>query len=149
MRNPGRSRCRGSSTSCRRRTAASCAACRAPSEGGCSGGAIRSWCSTGGLALGQRRGLGRQLPCAMSKTPDSYWYATRHPWSCILFVVPLLAAYEIGVRWMHLTASEETRNGADVWLRETLAAIGISPMYGPAALLLGVLLVWLLCRWQD
>ena len=85
----------------------------------------------------------------MSKTPDSYWYATRHPWSCILFVVPLLAAYEIGVRWMHLTASEETRNGADVWLRETLAAIGISPMYGPAALLLGVLLVWLLCRWQD
>jgi membrane protease YdiL (CAAX protease family) len=85
----------------------------------------------------------------MADRPDSYWQATRHPWSCVLFVLPLLAAYEAGVRWLGSAVLEEHRNGADVWLRQALAAGGISPVYGAPALLLLVLLAWALWRRQD
>jgi hypothetical protein len=71
--------------------------------------------------------------------PDSgeYWRATRHPWSCALFVLPLLAIYEFGLYSLGPAAAETWRNGADVWLRSGLASIGISPLYGlPIALLL-------------
>jgi len=39
-----------------------------------------------------------------------------------VFVLPFLAAYEVGVRWLGPT--DEHRNGADAWLREALAAAG-------------------------
>jgi len=85
----------------------------------------------------------------MVKAPDGYWQATRHPWSCVLFVLPFLAAYELGIRWLRLAAPEEGRNGADVWLRATLAAVGVDPAYGAPALLLLILLTWVLWRWRD
>jgi membrane protease YdiL (CAAX protease family) len=86
----------------------------------------------------------------VADTPESsYWQATRHPWSCVLFVLPLLAAYELGVRWLAPSTSEECRNGADAWLRAALAAGGISPIYGAPAVLLLVLLGWTLWRRQD
>ena len=85
----------------------------------------------------------------MAKGSSSYWQATRHPWSCVLFVLPLLAAYELGVRWLAPTAPEEFRNGADVWLREALATVGVSPIYGAPVLLLLVLLAWGLWRVHD
>jgi membrane protease YdiL (CAAX protease family) len=81
--------------------------------------------------------------------PSNYWQATRHPWSCVLFVLPFLAAYEIGVRWLAKGAPEDCRNGADVWMRDALAAGGISPLYGAPALLLLILLGWALWRRQD
>jgi membrane protease YdiL (CAAX protease family) len=85
----------------------------------------------------------------MAKGSHSYWQATRHPWSCVLFVLPLLAAYELGVRWLAPTAPEECRNGADVWLRQALAALHINPSYGAPGLLLLVLLGWALWRRED
>jgi hypothetical protein len=84
----------------------------------------------------------------MAKNTCSYWEATRHPWSCVLFVLPLLAAYELGVRWLAPAAPEEYRNGADVWLREAMASVGVSP-YGAPGLLLLVLLAWALWRLHD
>jgi membrane protease YdiL (CAAX protease family) len=81
---------------------------------------------------------------------SNYWQATRHPWSCVLFVLPLLTAYEVGVRWLAPVAPpEEVRNGADVWLRQALAAAGVSPAYGAPALLLALLLTWAMWRRQD
>src|SRR4051794_33770095 len=47
----------------------------------------------------------------------SYVAATRHPWPCFLFLLPLLAAYEGGVLWVGGAQSEAFRNGADSWLR--------------------------------
>src|SRR6266481_5817248 len=85
----------------------------------------------------------------MAKGSNSYWQATRHPWACTLFVFPMLAAYEVGVRWLAPTGPEEVRNGADVWLRQALAAVGVSPAFGAPSLLLGVLLAWALWRRQD
>ena len=78
---------------------------------------------------------------------DHYWSATKHPWACVLFVLPLLAIYEIGLYTFGHVAPEELRNGADVWLRSALGEVGISPIYGAPCLLVFVLLLWgLFCR---
>lgn len=73
---------------------------------------------------------------------DNYWTATKHPWACVLFVLPLLAIYEIGLHVSGGAAPEEQRNGADVWLRSALEAIGVAPVYGAPCLLAFVLLLW-------
>jgi membrane protease YdiL (CAAX protease family) len=85
----------------------------------------------------------------MANSSHTYWHATRHPWSCVLFVLPLLGVYELGVRWLAPSAPEESRNGADAWLRAALAGGGISPVYGAPAVLVLVLLSWTLWRRQD
>lgn len=73
-----------------------------------------------------------------------YWEATRHPWACVLFVLPLLVLYEVGLFLCGPTAPEHLRNGADVWLRLGLAAAGVSPLYGAPLFLLLALLGWAL-----
>jgi hypothetical protein len=73
-----------------------------------------------------------------------YWTATRHPWSCLLFVVPLLAIYEAALYFMGPTPADSLRNGADVWLRSGLAAAGVSATYGAPVLVLLILLAWTL-----
>ena len=45
----------------------------------------------------------------------SYFTATRHPWPCFLFLLPLLTAYEGGVLWAGGSQPETLRNGADAW----------------------------------
>jgi membrane protease YdiL (CAAX protease family) len=79
----------------------------------------------------------------MSNEPDNYWTATKHPWACVLFVLPLLAAYEIG---LHVLGQYDLRNGADVWVRGALSEVGISPVYGAPCLLVIILLAWGLLR---
>jgi membrane protease YdiL (CAAX protease family) len=72
----------------------------------------------------------------------SYWSATRHPWSCVLFVLPLIAVYELGLRGFGPLPAAVQRNGAEVWLREGLASVGIAPAYGAPCLLLFIMLGW-------
>lgn len=80
----------------------------------------------------------------------TYLTATRHPWAAALFVVPLLAVYEAGVFAQGTaTPPEQLRNGADLWLRGLLAAVGLSPLYAGPLLLLGLLLVWSWLRRRD
>jgi membrane protease YdiL (CAAX protease family) len=81
----------------------------------------------------------------MPTSADTYWSATKHPWACVLFVLPLLVTYEIGL-YVSGMPPEELRNGADAWLRSGLDAIGLSPLYGAPCLLMFVLLVWGLVR---
>lgn len=76
----------------------------------------------------------------------SYLQATRQPWSCVLFVLPLLILYEVGLNLISIPHPDLLRNGADTWLRGALASLGLSqPLWAPA-LLLGVLLLWCLIR---
>lgn len=63
-----------------------------------------------------------------------YLSATRHPWSCFLFLLPLLVAYEIGVLWLGGARPEQLRNGADTWLRWGLEACGLYQLYWAPAL---------------
>ncbi|MEM6328846.1 MAG: CPBP family glutamic-type intramembrane protease [Planctomycetota bacterium] len=72
------------------------------------------------------RCLGRYLAC------------TRQPLACVAFAAPLLVFYEVGV--MALPAA--ARNGADVWMRASLGAVGLSGYFLLPLLTVGVLLAW-------
>jgi membrane protease YdiL (CAAX protease family) len=78
----------------------------------------------------------------------SYYQAARHPWPCMVFVLPLMAAYEVGVLKLGGTHPETVRNGADNWLRVGLAALGL-PFWVPPLLLLTVLCWWVWYRRAD
>ncbi len=82
----------------------------------------------------------------MPSQTDNYWTATGHPWASVLFVLPLLAIYEIGLYTSSGDAPEQLRNGADAWLRAGLDAIGISALYGAPCILAFILLAWGLVR---
>jgi hypothetical protein len=73
-----------------------------------------------------------------------YLAATRHPWPCLLFLLPLLCAYEIGVVRLGGAHPEQLRNGADTWLRWGLESFGLTQFYFAPALITGV---FLLCSW--
>lgn len=85
------------------------------------------------------------------ETPRSgnYFKATLHPLSCLLFLLPLLAAYEIGVLCVGGAQPEALRNGADTWLRWVLESFGLHQLYWAPALLVGVFVVWSCARWDD
>lgn len=85
----------------------------------------------------------------MSSRDDQYWAATKHPWACVLFVVPLLTIYEVGLHMTGQVPPEAYRNGADVWLRSLLSEIGISGAYGAPCLLVTTLLLWGLLRREN
>jgi membrane protease YdiL (CAAX protease family) len=78
-----------------------------------------------------------------------YRKATHHPWPCLLFLLPLLAAYEIGVVWVGGTQAEALRNGVDAWLRWALESFGLNQLYWSPALLIGVFVVWTVTRLED
>jgi membrane protease YdiL (CAAX protease family) len=82
----------------------------------------------------------------MPSETENYWSATKHPWACVLFVLPMLAVYEFGLYSLGHTSPESMRNGADVWLRSGLAVIGVSSVYGAPCLLVFILLAWGLVR---
>ncbi len=79
----------------------------------------------------------------------SYPQATRHPWPCLLFLLPLLTVYEFGVFWMGGTHPETLRNGADQWLRGPLITANQWLGWLLPALLLMVFIVWTWRRWSD
>jgi membrane protease YdiL (CAAX protease family) len=80
---------------------------------------------------------------------STYLVATRHPWPCFLFLLPLLAAYECGVLWLGGLQPQTLRNGADNWLRGSLESFGLSQLYWAPLLIGGVFVVWSLVRRGD
>src|SRR5260370_38644689 len=87
------------------------------------------------LVIGHsRRGI-------MSANSD-YLRATRHPWPCLLFLLPLLAAYGAGVFYLSHGQPELLRNGADNWLRQGLALAGLRQHFWTPGRLLVVLGGW-------
>jgi hypothetical protein len=78
-----------------------------------------------------------------------YLSATRHPWPCLLFLLPLLVAYEAGVLWLGGARPETLRNGADTWLRWGLVAFGLSQLYWAPVLIMLVFLAWSWLRFWD
>jgi membrane protease YdiL (CAAX protease family) len=78
----------------------------------------------------------------MKRATGGYLAATRHPWPSLLFLLPLLAAYEAGVYWLGGTQADALRNGADSWLHWGLEAFGLSQLYWPPVLIALLFLVW-------
>ena len=73
---------------------------------------------------------------------NSYIFSTRHPWPCLLFVLPLLIAYEACVVLFGGEHPETLRNGADNWVRGGFSAMGMSNFWIPPLILVGVFALW-------
>ena len=72
---------------------------------------------------------------------DNYWALSRMPLTSLVFILPLVLAYVGGVL---LLGRSSPRNGADVWLRHLLDAIGFGEYF-----LLPVLTILGLLAWQH
>lgn len=71
---------------------------------------------------------------------SSYWRQTRRPLPCLVFVLPVLIVYEAGVAW--LGGSAGARTGADAWMRQGLAGLGLTDRWLPPLALIVSLLTW-------
>lgn len=80
---------------------------------------------------------------------SSYFASTRHPWAGLLFLTPLLAAYEGGVFWLASGNINPARNGADAWLRWGLELFGAGQVFAAPAIVITVMLLWSWWRWSD
>lgn len=77
----------------------------------------------------------------MPRSLPDYLAATRHPWACVLFVLPLLFVYEAHLH-LWAGAAERLGAGADAWARDGLAQLGLTaPLAAPLLLVVG-LLTW-------
>jgi hypothetical protein len=85
----------------------------------------------------------------MGHSQPSYLSATRHPWPCLLFLLPLLAAYEGGVFWLGGAQAPAVRNGADAWLRWGFELFGVKALLAVPAAVVVILVCWTICRWGD
>ena len=81
-------------------------------------------------------------------TPIGYMPATRHPWPCLLFILPLLCIYETGVLVLGGQNPETIRNGADHWIRSAFG-VGSALAWLPPALLVIGFVLWTWRRWSD
>ncbi len=71
-----------------------------------------------------------------------YWFETRRPFCNLVFLLPLLLAYELGVWWIGGADANSVRNGADAWMRLGLQRIGVDLLWLLPAVLVGALLAW-------
>jgi hypothetical protein len=67
----------------------------------------------------------------------------------LLFVLPLVIAYEGGVALLGGPHPENLRNGADNWLRVGLTRVGISWVWLPPAILLALMVIWTWTRREE
>ena len=73
---------------------------------------------------------------------SDYWQQSRLPWPSLVFLMPMLIAYEVGVIWVGGSNAAQIRSGADVWLRGGLEAIGLGVGWLPPLLVIVGLLTW-------
>ncbi len=76
---------------------------------------------------------------ASNAVADDYFQQSRRPLASLLFVLPLLAVYELGVA---VLGPQAILNGADVWLRQLLMAIGVGSSLALPALIVVILVAW-------
>ncbi|NOX56850.1 MAG: CPBP family intramembrane metalloprotease [Planctomycetes bacterium] len=90
--------------------------------------------------------MATDLLCLTStpRTSQEYWFQSRYPLACLVFLLPLLATYELGVLVLGGDRADTLRNGADFWLRDLLQLAGLHQPY-----LLPVLVVALLLGWHT
>jgi hypothetical protein len=74
--------------------------------------------------------------------PTSYWSCTRRPFPSLLMVAPLVIAYELGVVWLGGASPGSLRTGADTWMRNGLASLGLADRWLLPLLLVLILLIW-------
>jgi membrane protease YdiL (CAAX protease family) len=91
-----------------------------------------------------------ELTALAKKSTDSakipqhhdYWCEARRPLNSLIFLAPLLAAYEFGVVWLGGRSPDAIRNGADHWMRSWLDQAGLGQAIILPALIAGGLFAW-------
>lgn len=73
---------------------------------------------------------------------ESYWSLTRRPLPSLIFLLPFLLAYELGIAWLGGGHPEALRTGVDAWVRHGLAGLGLTDRGLPPMLLVAALLGW-------
>lgn len=76
---------------------------------------------------------------AMARLADGYWAEAARPLTSLVFIAPLLATYEAGVR---VLGAEAARNGADVWMRRVLECLDFDQYFLLPILAVSILLGW-------
>jgi hypothetical protein len=76
---------------------------------------------------------------APASAADTYWRLSRTPLTSLVFSLPLVLAYEGGVLML---GRGSPRNGADVWLRQLLDALGFGSYFLLPVLTIVGLLAW-------
>jgi hypothetical protein len=75
---------------------------------------------------------------------ETYWHQTRRPLPCLVFLIPLLTLYEVGLLWAskHGSDIESVQNGADSWMRWAIEQVGFSPAYVMPFVILLIFTFW-------
>jgi membrane protease YdiL (CAAX protease family) len=103
----------------------------------------------------RRRGSSQEAPGAeewlQEHRPSSYWVATRRPFPSLLFVAPLAIAYESAVFWRAGpgASGNGSRAGADAWMCQALASVGLTHPWFLPILLAVILLGWQVSSSHD
>ncbi len=71
-----------------------------------------------------------------------YWFETRRPFCNLVFLLPLLLAYEMGVWLIGGPDGDSVRNGADAWMRLGLQRMGLDLLWLLPAVVIGAMLSW-------
>ncbi len=83
---------------------------------------------------------GESAPAIVVESESTYWSSTRRPLPCLVFILPILVIYEVGVAWLGGVASETMRAGADTWMRHGLTSLGVTDrLFLPLALVMALL----------
>lgn len=77
-----------------------------------------------------------------SRREADYWQQTRRPWPSLVFLLPLLMAYEVGVLWIGGRNASAIRSGADELLRVLLDLVGLNAAWWPPLLIVLGLTSW-------
>jgi len=77
-----------------------------------------------------------------------YWQTTRHPWPCLLFVLPLLAFYEGSMLYQAMEGLQPYRAGIDSWLHTAFARFHWNPDYLPSLLMAVICISWAVILWD-
>lgn len=83
--------------------------------------------------------VGKPTLLPLASPADTYWELSRRPLMSLVFVLPIMLAYELGVLTL---GPGSLRNAADVWLREFLRWVGFGHYFLLPLLVCGVLLGW-------
>ncbi|MCS6975410.1 MAG: CPBP family intramembrane metalloprotease [Gemmatales bacterium] len=84
----------------------------------------------------------------MSYPTTNYFQATRHPYACLLFLLPLLAIYEGGVIYVG-GDNPAFRTGADTWMRWAFQTFGLPALHWPPILITGLFAFWTWLHWET
>jgi membrane protease YdiL (CAAX protease family) len=68
---------------------------------------------------------------------EPYWVQSRRPLASLLFILPLLVIYEVGVLWCGVRP-----NGADAFMRRLIEMLGFGQHLLLPGLIVGILLGW-------